>query len=73
MIRSQDQLRAILDAGHTVSKSALFEGHGFRLTDTQTGEKVFKSAIDRLVKKEACAAVAFDLTGEPMQWGLPTP
>lgn len=71
MIRSQEKLRALLDAGHTVSKQAYFEGQGFRLADTETGEAVFKSAIDRLVKKEACVPVAFDFAGEPMQWGRP--
>lgn len=71
MIRSQDQLRAILDAGHTVSMQAMFEGPGFRLADTETGETVFRSALNRLVKQEACAPIAFDMAGEPMQWGRP--
>lgn len=70
MIRNAAQLTTVIESGRTVARlTELGGGTHFHWVTADTIEPVHGSALKALERKGVIRALAFDLCGDPMQWG----
>ncbi len=70
MIRKLDTLKAALAAGATLSRLKEMKSDRFRIVLTETSEPVHGYVLRRAMTADPPIPrqIAWDLTGEPMQW-----
>lgn len=70
MIRTRKQLVARLSAGHTVALLTEFAGSPKpRWAIADTNEAVYRSAVNNAASCGELSPLAYDICGEPMQYG----
>lgn len=50
--------------------SAVFQGTGFVLCCSGTDERVYRQALNVLLRKELVDVTGLDIAGEPTEWGI---